>query len=80
MKITKYILSLWFILVGILIFYTIGNNFTPLGYDHGAYRHYIGLIETYGQADEMIIQFESFFGAFVRVLTVALPTDIILTW
>lgn len=80
MKITKYILSLWVIAVGVLVLYIFGNNFTPLGYDHGAYRHYIGLIETYGQADEMIVQFESFFGAFVRVLTVALPSDLILTW
>ncbi len=80
MKITKYILSLWVIAVGVLVLYIFGNNITPLGYDHGAYRHYIGLMETYGQADEMIVQFESFFGAFVKVLTVALPSDLILTW
>ena len=80
MKITKYILSLWVIAMGVLVLYIFRNNLTPLGYDHGAYRHYIGLIETYGQADEMIVQFESFFRAFVRVLTVALPSDFILTW
>lgn len=80
MKITKYILFLWVIAVGMLVLYTFGNNLTPLGYDHGAYRHYIWLIEAYGQADEMIVQFESFFGTFVRVLTVALPSDVILSW
>lgn len=67
-------------MVGMLVLYTLWNNLTPLGYDHGAYRHYIWLIETYGKADEMVVQFESFFGAFTRVLTVALPSDIILTW
>lgn len=80
MKIAKYIFFLWIITVGILTLYILGNNLTPLGYDHGAYRHYIGLIETYGQAHEMTVQFESFFGAFVRVLTVAIPSDIILSW
>lgn len=80
MKITKYILFLWVLIVGVLITYVVWNDFTPLGYDHGAYRHYMWLIEKYWEAPDMAVQFESFFDPTIKALSLGVSRDAMLIW
>lgn len=80
MKLSHFIILLWILVVSVLLIYVNSNDMTPLGYDHGAYRHYMGLIEEYGRAPDMSIQFESFFDPTIKALSLGISRDVTLTW
>lgn len=81
---TKKIIFLWSLWVGMMIFWYIQNHWLALGYDHGAYKHFIDLLSSahdIRQLPEYLQhQFEPFSGTFFYVLSEFIGTDVLFGW
>lgn len=81
---TKKIIFLWSLWVGIMIFWYIQNRWLALGYDHGAYKHFIDLLSSTQDIRQLPVylqhQFEPFSGTFFYVLSEFIGTDVLFGW
>ncbi len=81
---TKKIIFLWSVWVCIMIFWYIQNHWLPLGYDHGAYKHFIQLLSSTQNIRELPVylqeQFEPFSGTFFYTLSAFIGTKTLFSW
>lgn len=67
-----------------MIFWFIQNHSLALGYDHGAYSHFVNLLSQGQKIDQLPVylqhQFEPFSGTFFYVLTEFIGKDVFFSW
>lgn len=80
----KWILTLFILGFSLACFWLIQNNQMPVGYDHGAYREFINLLqngsEYYSLRTYLQVQFEPFSWALFYYMGTIMPASFIVTW
>lgn len=81
---TKKILLVWFLWFSLLAFWYGQNDGLPLGYDHGAYKHFVNLLAenqgTEAMPKYLKYQFEPFSGTFFYSLTSFTGKEVFFGW
>lgn len=82
--ITKKITFLWLLWIFIMIFWFIQNQWLPLGFDHGAYKHFTYLLARANTITELPLyiqdRFEPFSGTFYYILSEFTAKEWLFSW
>lgn len=80
---TRYLFSVILLWATFLIWCYMGNNGLPLGFDHGAYKHYLSLIKNmsiWELPSYLQYQFEPFSGIFFSTLSLYIWEEFLFSW
>lgn len=81
---SKILLILWFLGAWLLGMYILGNNGIPLWYDHGAYKHFVNILEKTGNIQSIPYylqqQFEPFSGVLFYTLTRYIGQEVVFSY